>query len=280
MSYAVRHLEKFTSLNGATTYSFPLVGYEYDAEQSYRDTLNYTMGDYAVDSLGAGRWRKQPGKETVRFHILGASPTALDSMIDSLLAAISVIGLGKLYTVGADGTERWCYAKLSARPQAPVRIQSWLRQPISMTFVRLSDWLSTSLTSGTITLSSTPRSFTINNSGNAVVKGAGGLLLTLRSGSATGFTNPQLVNSTTSQQINSSRDATSSNSRLRIDCEKEAVQYSNDNGATWGNDYANVTLPAVQQGLMSLAPGTNSFVYTDGGAVNAYLDYQFYPAYE
>lgn len=278
---AQRYLEKFTSLDGSATYTFPQYSYEWDSGQSFRPAMAYAVGaDYPHDYTGNSHWARGEANETVRFAIVGSSDAAgLDTDIDTMRGTLARIGLGKLYTVGADASERWAYAKLGARPWANVRVGEWMRQPVSLSFVRLSDWLGTSLTSGTITLNVTPKTFTITNPGNETVKGAAALLLTLRANASAGFTAPQLVNAATNQQINSARNSASVNSRIRIDCEKEAVQYSNDGGITYANDYANVTLPAIQQALMSLAPGDNVFTYTDGGTANAFLDYQFYPAY-
>lgn len=276
-----RYAEKFTSIDGLTSYTFPQYSYEWDSQQAFRPTAAYAVGaDYPHDYMGANHWAKAAGQETVRFSIVGsADASALDTDIDTMLGAFGQIGLGKLYTLGADASRRWCYAKLSSRPVANVRVQEWMRQPVSLSFTRLSDWLASSLTTGTVTLNSSPKTFTITNPGNETVKGAAALLLTLRSGGVSGFTNPRLENLTTGHRIDITRTAANSSARSKVDCEKEAVTYSTDGGSSYSNDYSNVTLPVAQIALFALAPGDNSIRYTDGGSPNAYLDYEFYPAY-
>lgn len=278
---AQRYLEKFTSLDGSATYTFPQYSYEWDSGQSFRPAVAYAVGaDYPHDYTGNSRWARGEANETVRFAIVGSSDAAaLDTDIDTMRGTLARIGLGKLYTVGADASERWAYAKLGARPSANVRVGEWMRQPVSLSFVRFSDWLGTSLTSGTVTLNSTPKTFTITNPGNEAVKGAAALLLTLRANASAGFTNPRLENLTTGHRIDITRTAANSSARSKVDCEKEAVTYSTDGGSSYSNDYSNVTLPVAQIALFALAPGDNSIRYTDGGSPNGYLDYQFWPVY-
>lgn len=277
---AVRYLEKFTSSDGGTSVTFPGDLYEYESNQDYRQATAAGVGaDYAHDYFGSNPWPKAAANENVRFVIWQTTAALVESTYDTLVSSCRRIGMGKLYTLDSDGSRRWAWAKLEARPSWKTDWGQYYNAPVSLRFTRFSDWLGTTQVTGTVTLNSTPKTFTITNPGNEAVKGAAALLLTLRANASAGFTAPQLVNAATNQQINSARNSASVNSRLRIDCEKEAVQYSNDGGSTWTNDYANVTLPAIQQALMTLAPGDNVFTYTDGGTANAFLDYQFYAPY-
>lgn len=278
MSFLQRYAEKFTSLDGTVSYTFPLRAYEYEPEQALKPSLAGVVGaDYAHDFLGANRWVKDVGSESIRFEVVGsATPAALDTEIDSLVSKLVSIGLGKLYTIDSAGSRRWCYAKLDARPGVQVRIGEWMRQPVSLHFVRLSDWFDTTATTGTVSVTTSPKTFTINNPGNARVRA---ITFRLRSNNATGFTNPSLSNGTTGQSIASTRDAASANSELKIVTDTFQVLWSTDDGANYANDYDLVTLGATQAVLMELEPGDNNFTYTDGGTPNFSLEYSFYAAY-
>src|SRR5690606_3825240 len=113
----VRYLEKFESVDGLTSYTFPIDDYEYEPAQAFRRAETPAVGaDYAVDFLGAAPWPKAVGEEAVRFTIWGASATDADSQFDACVATLRRIGLGRLYQVDSATTRRWCWAKLLARP--------------------------------------------------------------------------------------------------------------------------------------------------------------------
>jgi hypothetical protein len=272
---ALRYLEKFESANGLVSCVFPGDDYEYEPEQGYRRTDAGVLGDYAHDFLGGSPWLKEPGSEAVRFTIWGSSAGNVDSTYDSLVGECREIGLGKLFLLDSAGTRRWCWAKLGERPTYEVGIDQYFHAPVSLRFVRYSDWLSTSLQTGSVDLDATPKTFSITNPGNARVRGAAALLFTI----AGTFTNPILKNVTLDQQVASSRDGSAAAHVLKVDCERESVEWSTDTGASYADDYANVTLPATQVALLELAPGENDFEYTDGGAPAGTLNYQFYPAW-
>lgn len=283
MGFQPRIPTTFESLNGGSILTFGIAEFQWTSSQELIVPNTAVLGaDYPHDYLGARSPIKSFGIEDMSFLFLETDPAAVDTDVDNLLSMCVQIGLGKLWLTDKNGVKRWAYARL-ANQMPVVKWQAgdiFTKAITGLRFRRQSDWLAATPTTGTIVLSSTPQTFTLTNAGNATVKGAAGLKFTFRSNSSSGFTHPQLENLTQSEQINSSRDATSVNSALEMDCERESVRYSTDDGATYANDYANVTLPAAQVSLMTLAPGVNNMKYTNsGGAPNCNLDYTFYPAY-
>ncbi len=68
---AVRYLEKFESVDGLTSYAFPVDDYEYEPAQAFRRAEAAVVGaDHAVDFLGAAPWPKAVGEEAVRFRLV------------------------------------------------------------------------------------------------------------------------------------------------------------------------------------------------------------------
>jgi hypothetical protein len=107
------------------------------------------------------------------------------------------------------------------------------------------------------------------------------MVIRLRSNSATGFTNPQLQNlhAAYPHTISSTRDAVSANSELRIITEQHRIQFSDNDGVSYTDDYALATIPATQVSMMELQPGTNPMRYTNTGTPNAVLEISFNPPF-
>lgn len=275
---AIRYLEKLTSLDGLVSYTFPDDGYEYESEQRYREASSPVVGaDYAHDFAGVHPWPKDVADEAVRFAIWGTDEGDAEDQFDTCVSTLRKIGRGKLYALASDGSRRWCYAKLAGRPTYSATVEDFYNIPVALRFRRFSDWFASSPTTGTQAVSGTPTTFTITNPGNAPVLAA---VIRLRSGGATGFTNPALANLTNGYSLASSRDAVSVNSELRIDAGAARVQWSDDDGATMADDYALVTLGATQVGLMRLEPGDNTMRYQDGGTPSLSIEWSFHAAYE
>lgn len=275
---AVRYLEKFESVDGLTSYTFPIDDYEYEPAQAFRRSEAPAVGaDYAVDFLGAVPWPKAVGEEAVRFTIWGASAADADSQFDACVASLRNIGLGRLYQVDAATTRRWCWAKLLARPSYLVDVNGYFNIPVTLRFARYSDWFAAAPTTGSVTITTSPRAFTITNPGNAPARF---VVFRLRANAAAGFTNPNLVNLTNGYSVASSRGAVSGDSELKLDTERMQVLWSDTNGAIYADDYALVTLGPTQAGLMQLEPGPNAMQYTDGATPNLDLEWSFYAPYD
>ncbi|MGE5501676.1 MAG: hypothetical protein ACM3W4_07105 [Ignavibacteriales bacterium] len=274
---ALRYLEKFESVDGLTSYVFPVDDYEYEPAQAFRRSEAPVVGaDYAVDFLDAAPWPKAVGEEAVRFTIWGASAADADAQYDACVATLRGIGLGKLYQVDSATTRRWCWAKLLARPSSLVDVNGYSNRPVTLRFARYSDWFAATPTAGSVTITATPHSFTITNPGNAAARF---VVFRLRANAAAGFTNPSLVNLTNGYSVASSRDAISADSELKVDAERMQVLWSDTNGATHADDYALVTLGPKQAGLMQLEPGPNAMRYADAGTPNLDLEWSFYAPY-
>lgn len=272
------HLEKFEDRTGALSYTFPLQMYEWQSQQGLALPSSPVIGaSYSYDHFNYSNAPKMDSLETVRFVNLRSSPAALETDLDSLRAVMYRAGRGKLFTIDSAGNRRWCWARVSDMPSFTFTPGLFRHLPVAISFKRMSDWYDvsqTSVTSALITVSGT--TFTVTNSGNAVVKNA---IISLLSKNATGFTNPVLLNQTNGYQVSSTRDGTSVNDILKIDAGAASIQYSSNNGATYADDYALATIGAAQVGLMNLEPGSNQFKYTDGATPNLQVKVEFYPAF-
>lgn len=271
-----RYLEKFESTDASDTYSFPLVAYEWTPNQDLIGSLTQIIGSYPYDHQEAGMRKKAGAPERVSFKLVG-TPTAITTAWDTLVSTLVEIGYGKLFTKDPDGSRRWAYARLIKVPSRQVNFHRILQ--VSVEFVRLSDWYASSSTTGSQKLSATPTNFNITNTGNART---GYVTFRLRSdnaGANLGFVNPSLTNSTTGQSVASTRDNANANSELRIDTHLHQVRFSSNNGSSYADDMALVTLGTTQTALIELAPGVNAFVYANTGTPDSTLEWEFYPAY-
>lgn len=274
MLAAPRYLEKFESADGVVSYAFPTDDYEYQPEQGFRRSEASAVGaDYAVDFAGGAPWPKAVGEEAVRFTIWGASAADADAQFDACLASLRNIGLGRLFAVDAASDRRWCWAKLLARPSYQVDVNGYFNVPVTLRFGRYSDWFAAAPSTGSVTITASPHSFTITNPGTAPARFA---VFRFRANSPGGFTNPSLVNLTNGYSVASGRDSVSVDSGLKVDSERAEVLWSDTNGATYADDYALVTLGPTQVGLMQLEPGENAMRYSGGASPNLDLEWSFY----
>jgi hypothetical protein len=277
VDFVLRYPEKLTSADGLRSYTFPTDDLEYEPVQGFRVADAPAVGaDYAHDFLGFARWAKDVGEEAVRFSLWGDDAAAMLAAFDAALQQLINIGRGKLFTTDQAGTRRWCWAKLSERPAYSVSPDVLFKLPIALRFRRYSDWFAEAATTGSVTVASSPYQWVITNPGNARVTTA---VFRLRANSASGFTNRRLENLANAQRVDSSRDAVSASSELKLDCERFQVLWSNDDGTNYSDDYANVTLPAAQVSLLDLEPGDNLIKYTDGAAPNLAIEWSFFAQY-
>lgn len=274
---AVRYLEKFESVDGLTSYVFPVDDYEYEPAQAFRRSEAPAVGaDYAVDLAGAAPWPKAVGEEAVRFTIWGDTAADADGQFDDCVRTLRRLGLGKLYQIDSATTRRWCWAKLLSRPGYQVDVNGYFNVPVTLRFARYSDWFADVPTTGSVAIATTPYPFTIANPGNAPARFA---VFRLRANAAAGFTNPTLINLTNGYSFASSRDAVSVDSELKLDTERMEVLWSDTNGSVYADDYALVSLGPTQASFMQLEPGPNAMQYADGGAPNLDLEWSFYAPY-
>lgn len=274
----VRYAEKFESRDGLISCTFPTDTYEFEPGQPYRESLERVHGaDYAHDFAGYLPWPKQPGLEVVRCVIWGTSGVNADSQFDDLVSKCRRAGLGKLFSIDNAGTRRWCYAKLGERPLYRATQEQFFNIPVALRFVRLSDWFGAAATTGTNTVTTSPKTVTINNPGNAP---ALNVQFRLRANTAGGFTAPNLRNTENGYSIGTSRTSSSAADEVRIDSGRMAVEYSQDDGTTYANDYALAVLGGTQVGVFRLEPGDNDIEVTCGGAPDFALEWSFFAPYE
>ena len=275
----IRYLEKFEDESGVQTYTFPLEAYEYQPAQNLRTAFLEGVGqDYAYDAQRGAPAPVSVASETVRFIVLGASDADVDTAVDALRAMTQNIGRGKLYTIDGSAVRRWCYARPLAMPTMTVT-DPWLSfTPSEIRFQRFSPWFAESLTTvgATTLISTSPYAISVDNVGNIPVKL---IAIRFRADGTGGFTNPILLNATNGYVFSSTRDSASANSELKVDTSDMSVRYSNDNGATYADDFALFTQGALQGDFFRLEPGVNALVYTDGGTPNLHIEIAFYPPF-
>ncbi len=277
----LRYAEKFVGNDGSTTWTIPLTGYEYEPSQDWEGAYQQMVAkDYVHDFLDDLPALAAPGTEVVRFKLINDTAINLDLAFDTLVATLKRGGKGKLWSLGADGTRRWCYARCVGRPSYRLAVRQDSFTYVSVSFRKLSDWFGETQITGTVTLTSTPISFTITNTGLIRVKT--GILFTYRaSANPNGFTTPRLENLTLNQRVDTTRTSTSATDRLQYNCDAEqsTIQYSAAGGA-YVDDWTSATLLSPQIPIMELEAGANNMRATDFGASqHAFLDYAFYPAF-
>lgn len=275
---STRHPTTFESANAQQVATFPRQLLEWQPTQNYRvANVEFVGADYGVDLIGGAPAPKAIAQENIRCTFVGSSPADADSLFDIFVATARSIGLGKLWVTDDVGVRYWAYAKLASRP---AKVSSWQTPtwlPTTTVWWRYSDWQDATATTGTVSITVTPTTFTISVPGNTSARA---LVLTLRSLAGIGWHHPSLTNNTLAQTLSTTRDAAGINSRLQIDPDRFRVVYSNDGGSTYANDYNLVTLGTTQVALFELGPGDNSLTYIDSGVPNMAIDWSFNPTHE
>lgn len=271
-----RYLEKFEGPGDATTYSysFPLKGYAMEQTQGLYVPRNPLTGaNYEYDLMGSGVAVKQNGFERVSFLSYSETGATVDTDIDNLRQKLRLAAKGKLYLIDSSGARRWAYARLQDMPEVSLDIDSIKAAPVALSFSRFSDWYSSSQFSTDYTMNEASESISVNNTGSAKVYNAVFTLIGT-------FQDPLIHNTTNSYKLQSTRDGSNANHRLRFDAGKNRVEWSTDGGTTYAGDWANFVRAANQVHLMVLEPGSNSFTVTFGAVPNATLRVTFYPAFD
>lgn len=291
MGYEPRRIEKFENLSGSVSVALPLFELEWESAQALRAPQAQPLGtSYSYDLLAGNPALFGAGAERVRCLLYeSAGPSTVDSSLDTLMAGVWKIGVGKLFTIDSGGTRRWAYARVQSMPALTWRAGDILSKGVALDLLRLSPWLGTTAITSTRTVTTATDTYTVSNSGNLP---ATIIEVRFRSNSAAGFTNPKIENLTSVQTpfgsvlytFESARDAVSSNGEVRLytgsPVEAPSVKYSNDNGSTYADDFAQITLPTVHRVLaFALAPGNNSLKATIGGTPNVDVELTAWAAY-
>lgn len=270
-----RFLEKFTSASGGLSYTFPLSRYEYQPQQSLRLPTARTVGqDYAYDLLASTLAPREVGREVVRFAVVENVATDMDDELDDMAALLFRAGRGKLYTLGADATRRWAWARLVEMPSMTITPYNTRLLPVSLSFLRLSDWFDSSATTDTEVVTADEQQWTVTNPGDLPAR-----LMTIQiiANAAGGITNPVITNLTNGYVLASTRDSAAEDDEIKLDTEAGTIEYSADAGATFADDFAEYTVPTDQPVLsFQLEPGANTIQYEGGGTINCDVVFTWY----
>lgn len=270
-----RYLEKFVHSTGAPALVFPTLEYEWQTSGGLLAVRSTgSMQSYATDHLHSAIAPRTLASEETRF-IAGEDTAALtDTQIDLVKSTCLRIGRGKLWTLGADGTRRWAWARLRDMPDLRLSREHQITRPVVIAFDRFSDWFAEALTSVVEVVTATGQQWTVANPGNIP---ATLMTIRLRANTAGGIVDPNVQNLTNGFILSSLRDSQSSNSEIRLNTEIPSIEYSNDDGGSYVGDFANYVMPAAQGALtMRLEPGNNTVRYTGGGAPSLNVQIEFY----
>lgn len=280
---AQRYLEKFEGPGTATTYSysFPLNAYEWRSDGSVVGKPQDAVGmDYGYDLRNLLPSPIRSARETVRAINKQTTVALLDQDIDDMRYKLLLAGRGKLYSIDATATRRWCWARIDSLPEFTVRSGMLLHNMVSMRFARLSDWFSTTQQTGTDnseTVTADAQTWVVNNPGDLPAKL---MQIRLRANTAAGIINPIITNQTNGYVFGTARDSADADSEIRLDTENGAVEWSTNNGSSYSDDFANYTLPSNQAALtFRLDRGNNTIRYNGGGTPNLDVEFEYYPAF-
>lgn len=273
-----RRLSQFTDSAGTNAVTFSDIDEEWEQTQPLVSPRTQLVGaDYAYDQLGNSAAIKGIGVEVARFQLFEDSISELNSALDTIRSGCVRNGRGKLWSIEAADTLRWCWARVQSVPDIRLMPLNVTWAPVAITFDRLSDWYAEDATLVTETASASPTLISVSNAGNAPVRNA---IIELRAGSAGGFDDFTLESLSTGDSFSSARTAAGSSSRLRIHCGKRSVEYSNDAGATWAADYGNFSYGAKQVDFLRLEAGNNSLRFLMGTTPDVEIRITFYAAWD
>lgn len=266
---------KFENIAASISYTFPLVDYEFDDDLPVKTAPAMASGlDFAFDRYRAGLAPVGIRRITMRATILEASPAAVDTELAEFVSEHRRIGLGKLWREGADGHLEWAYARCLGVRQR-MRTMDLQIRAMSWAYEVYSDWYDDTQATDTETVTASGQTWTVNNPGNLP---AYIMTIRLRANAAGGITNPKLTNQTNGWTFETARDSASADDEVKIDTGEGTVDYSDDDGGTYTDDFANVVLPSTHPpAIFRLEPGDNTIEYTGGGTPNLDVEFAFDP---
>lgn len=263
-----RYLDKFTSLDGTSfSYTFPPNLYEAEGTQGLRSPRAQVVGmDYQVRLRGDAVSLKDVGRARLRGVFVGTAAEQ-DAEQDEARSNLYLGAFGKLWTIDESNARRWCRAELAEMPELLITWGKPGLQAVVYGFNLFSDFFDEDAMTATATVTTSPQDIVVTNPGNVATRR---MTIRLRANASGGITNPKIVNGANAYEFQSTRDSASANSELRLDTRRPAVEYSNDNGTTYADDFASYVLPPVTQRVLSfqLEPGSNTLTVTCGGTPN------------
>lgn len=278
MSFQPRIPEKFENAGGTVSQAFPLGEFEWESVQPLRSAVASLVGaHYGFDFRGDLPGIKDFASERIRCTVLSSAPGDpgnVDTDVDAIKSKFWSIGRGKLYTIDHDNARRWAWARLNAMPSLTWRAGMIFQAPITLEFLRLSDWFSTTETAVTETVTADAEEWTVTNPGNIPAEF---MTIRLRANATSGISNPKITNVTTGYVLESTFDSSSANDELRIDTENGLVESSDDDGASYDDAFSTYVIPDTQHILaMKLNPGANIIRYEGDGTPNLDVTFSFY----
>lgn len=274
-----RWLEKFTAANGFDEYVFPRLEHEWTPSQALDVPLMPVVGaSYGLNLLGSGIMPKRFGSERVRFLVMHSDGSTVDTQIDSLNRLSRRNALGRLWMMDDSGNRRWAKAQVVSMPDWNFGPKNREFVPVSIEFVRLSDWYAEVETVVTQIVTASPTTVNVTNAGTA---DATAVVIELRSRTTNGYINPRIDNIVTGEWLSVARTGSTSSYRQRIDTGKYLVERSTNGGTTWTGDYIALTTGLTQAGLFSLVPGSNYLTVSQpSGTPNITVVVRFYAPFE
>lgn len=281
--YQPRIPVRFESLDSVpVVLTFPLAGYSVDMDQGMDTPEEQVAGlDGSWDGVGLGAAALRPIIVNLSFEAYEDEPEDVDAVIDELNAKMHNIGLGKLWTVGRDSggndVERWSYFRATSKPRTRWRAGDSLRKQAVCQFRGGPYWFGDTAYTWDETITSSPVNVVLDVPGNAP---AWWMVMRLRSNSSAGFEDVDLWNLTNGYRMTGTRNAGSADDEMRIDTERQVFEFSDDDGATYADDYASWSIGDTQVALFRLEPGENTVQVTCAGTPNFDFEGSLYPAWE
>lgn len=278
---ALRYLEKFTPAVLGSPISFPR--YEQEWQPSSPLRLRYTTivgASYAYNHV-PGVPLREVAEENIRFMLDAVSTQGnLEEQIDAMRSRLLLGAEGKLWMLNSDGSRRWCYAQVAALPEMIFTYRPWQKVMVQCRFFRFSDWQSENPSTGTAIITASGQTFTITNTGNIPQPF---VVLRLRANTSAGIINPKLLNQTNGYILETARDSASVNSEIRYMTEVPKVEYSNNDGSSYADDFSQMVVQASPYKYPLLAfpiePATNTILYTGGVSQSLNIDWSLYGAF-
>jgi len=301
----MRLFHRLTDLDDDNPYYIRHRNYRESITIPYRTALLNVVGaDGAFDLHGDLRAPLGAGAVSFEYDIITACAKDTQAEVERLLSALEGNdinnGLRKLWRHEDEngGDQRFTWARPLSRPaldkdwlnrrhvHIPLQFalpdpkfyqplkNKWLTDnsytPHTFATLLVPEDIDPNLTFAEFPIAATPFNFTIINDGDTYSQH---VIFRLESEGVNGFTNPKITNNTTGQWFQSTTDGDDNQHILsfRSSVGLGQVMLSENAGAGWTDDTLNLTLGTVQAVMMELAPGSNSFTYTDGGAPNLTL---------
>lgn len=252
-----RWFQRFEKADGSLTAVWPTHRYEYEQAQSLQASTSPLVGeDYLYDQRGSLPAIKANAREQVRFMDVNDEDD-IDEDIDNFKSILSW-GLGKIVTVGANGTERWAWGRPVEMPQLSFNVEMYRFQPVIMVFERSSDFYGVEHDQSFDVAN--PSTIEVTNGGNARAYDA---IIILKGP----YTNPSVTNNSalmegtsTAYKVESTTDGAAGTDWLKFDSRRNEIMKSTNSGGTWVDDSANYVRQDGQLRQMVIEPGVNSIV--------------------